>query len=79
MKFIRDRQELEQTLINMHNEGSSIRELKRQFQLGRNTVRKILRKHKSQRDEGHDMLNKKLKRQSKLDAFEPEIKKVLEK
>jgi len=79
MKFIRDRQEFEQTLITMHNEGWSIHELKRQFQIGRNTVRKILRKHKSQRDEGHDVLLKKLKRVSKLDAFEPEIKKILEK
>lgn len=79
MKFIRDRQELEQTLITMHNEGCSIRELRRQFQMGRNTVRKILRKHNSQRDEGHDVLKKKLKRVSKLDAFEAEIKNTLEK
>ena len=79
MKFIRDRQELEQTLIIMHNEGWSIRELMRRFQIGRNTVRKILRKHKSRRDEGHEVLLKKLKRSSKLDAFEPEMKAVLEK
>jgi transposase len=79
MKFIRDRQELEHMLITMNNEGCSIRELRRQFKLGRNTVRKILRKHKSQRDEGHEVLMKKLKRVSKLDAFEPEIKNLMEK
>ncbi len=42
MKFLRNRQELEHTLILMHHEGGSIRELSRQFHLGRNTVRRIL-------------------------------------
>ncbi|MBI5233720.1 MAG: IS21 family transposase [Deltaproteobacteria bacterium] len=79
MKFIRDRKELEHLLITMHNEGCSIRELKRQFKLGRNTVRRILRAHEERRDNGHDALRKKLKRASKIDAFEPEIKKLLEK
>jgi len=79
MKFIRDRNELEQTLITMHNEGWSIHELRRQFQLGRNTVRRILRAHEGRRDGGHSILRKKLKRASKLDAFEPEIKNILEK
>ncbi len=78
MKFIRDRSELEQALIAMHNEGWSIRELRRHFGVGRNTVRKILRSHKERRDEGHDVLRKKLPRASKLDAFEPEIKNILE-
>ena len=31
------------------------------------------------RDIGHDVLTKKLKRASKLDGFDPEIKKLLEK
>lgn len=79
MKFIGDRQELEHMIITMHNEGWSIRELRRQFHLGRNTVRKILRKHKLQRDEGHDVLGRKLKRISKLDAFEDEMQKILDK
>ena len=79
MKFIRDRNELEHTLITMHNEGWSIRQLQRQFQIGRNTVRRILRAHEARRNKGHDVLKKKLKRASKLDAFEPEIKKLLEK
>lgn len=79
MKLIRDRNELEHIVITMHNEGWSIRELRRQFHLGRNTVRRILRKHKRHRDEGHDLLKNKLKRASKLDSFELEIKNILAK
>ena len=66
-------------MIIMHNEGWSIHELPRQFQIGRNTVRRILRAHDNMRDNGHDVLKKKLKRASKLDDFAPEIKKLLEK
>ena len=79
MKFIHDRQELEHMLITMHNEGCPIRELMRRFHMGRNTVRRILRKHGRQRDEGHDVLRKKLKRLSKLDAFTEDIEKILDK
>jgi transposase len=79
VKFIRNRSELEQTLITMHNEGRSIRELQREFQIGRNTVRRILRAHDNRRNNGHDVLKKKQKRASKLDAFEPEIKRLLDK
>ncbi len=79
MKFIRDRSEFEQALIMMHNEGRSIRELQRQFQIGRNTVRRILRAHDNRRNNGHDVLKKTQKRPSKLDSFEPEIKRLLDK
>jgi transposase len=79
MKFIHDRQELEHTLILMHREGRSIRELCRQFHLGRNTVRRILRAHAQRRDCGHEVLPKRLTRASKLDPFGPEIKKLLQK
>jgi transposase len=79
MKFIHDRQELEHMIITMHNEGCPIRELRRRFHMGRNSIRKILRKHKRRRDEGHDVLKKKLKRVSKLDVFEDEMKKILDK
>ena len=79
MKLIRDRQELEQTLILMHHEGGSIRQISRQFHLGRNTVRRILRAHAQRRDIGHEVLSKRLLRTSKLDEFDPEIKKLLEK
>ena len=79
MNFIHNRQELEQALILMHREGRSIRELCRQFQLGRNTVRRILRAHARRRDMGHDVLTKRLRRASKLDGYEQQIKKLLEK
>jgi len=79
MRFIRDRKELEHMLILMHKEGWSIRRLKRRFQMGRNTIRRILREHEQRRDSGHDVLQKGPKRASKLDQFEPEIKKLLEK
>jgi transposase len=79
MKFIHDRQELEHTLILMHHEGRSIRELCRHFQLGRNTLRRILRSHARSRDVGHDLLTKRLTRASKLGEFDSQIRKLLEK
>ena len=82
MKFIHNRQELEQTLILLYHEGGSIRQLSRQFHLGRNTVRRILRAHAQRRDSGHDVLiplRAGLTRSSKLDGFDPEIKKLLDK
>lgn len=72
------REEFEHTLIIMHNEGWSIRALCRYFHTSRNAVRRILRAHERQRDQGHDVLKKRLKRVSKLDAFEPEMKRILE-
>ena len=80
MKFIHNRQELEHTLILMHHEGGTIRELSRRFQIGRNTVRRILRAHVQRRDSGHEVLiplRAGLKRTSKLDGFDSEIKKLL--
>jgi transposase len=78
MKFIHNRQELEHTLILLYHEGGSIRQLCRQFHLGRNTVRRILRAHAQRRDKGHDVLTKRLTRTSKLDGFDLEIKKLLD-
>jgi transposase len=79
MKFIRNRVEFEQILITMHNEGWSMKQLERHFQIGRNTVRKILRAHQARRDSDHDVLIKKLKGASKLDDFGSEIKRLIEK
>jgi transposase len=79
MRFPGNRQELEHTLILLHQEGKPIRELSRQFHLGRNAVRRILRAHAQRRDQGHELLTKRLKRASKLDGFEGQIKKLLDK
>jgi transposase len=79
MRFLNNRQELEHTLILLHHEGRPIRELSRQFHLGRNTIRRILRAHRQRRDQGHEALTKRLKRASKLDGFDEEIKKLLDK
>jgi transposase len=73
------REEFEHTLIIMHNEGWSIRALCRHFHTSRNAIRRILRAHESRRDLGHDVLQKRLKRARKLDVFEPEIKRILQK
>ena len=70
MRFLGNRQELEHTLILLHHEGNPIRELSRQFHLGRNAVRRILRAHAQRRDQGHELLTQRLKRASKLDGFE---------
>jgi transposase len=79
--FIRNRQELEHQIILLHAEGWSIRALARRFDMGRNTIRRILRKNKDQREKGHDALEprKPVSRKSKLDAFKAIIKELLEK
>lgn len=83
--FIRSREEFEQRLVVMHTqEGWKIRELVRHFGVSRNMVRRILREHEKQRDQGHDILLKdspvrKTERTSKLDPYEDAIKQLLEK
>jgi transposase len=76
--FIGTREEFAQRLIIMRSEGFSIHGLSRRFGVSRNTVRRILRAHTDQRERGHDVLVKKLKRESKLDEHEETIKKTLE-
>ena len=69
------REQFEHTLITMYREGWSIRSLSRYFGASRNAVRRILRAHERRRNEGHDILTTRLKRASKLDAYEPEMKR----
>lgn len=71
------REQFEHALIIMYAEGWQIRALSRYFGVSRNAVRRILRTHEKQRDTGHDILTKRLGRASKLDAFEPEMKRIL--
>jgi transposase len=77
--FVRNRQELEHQIILMHAEGWGIRALSRYFNMGRNTIRRILRNHHEKRDIGHDGHQQPHARKSKLDAFKPMIKALLEK
>ncbi len=75
--YVRDRQEMEHLLVTMHAQGWTMRALCRYFKIGRNTVRRIVRKNKARRDGGHSLLVSKLPRGSKLDAFLPRIKELL--
>ena len=54
--FVRNRQDLEHQIILMHAEGMGIRALSRHFAMGRNTIRRIIRKNHSRREKGHDVL-----------------------
>jgi transposase len=78
--YVKNREELEHLIITMRAEGWTIRALSRHFQMGRNTLRRILRKKDSERNEGHDLLAQKRRqapRQSKLDPFLPAMKDLL--
>jgi len=80
--FIQSREELERLLVTMNREGWSIRGLARHFSISRNMVRRILRKHQANRDQGHDILKDSHKnravRPSKLDPFVGQINQLLE-
>ncbi|MBW2605822.1 MAG: IS21 family transposase [Deltaproteobacteria bacterium] len=80
MLFIRNREELEHQIITLHAEGWSIRALTRHFAMGRNTIRRIIRKNRSRREQGHDVLDQKkpVLRKSKLDVYRPLLKELLE-
>ncbi len=77
--FVRNRQDMDHQIILLHAEGWSIRALSRHFAMGRNTIRRILRKNRLQRDTGSDALDrqKTVVRKSKLDAFKPMIQDLL--
>jgi transposase len=80
--YVKNREELEHLIITMRAEGWTIRGLSRHFQMGRNTLRRIVRKKDSERNEGHDILRQKRRqalRRSKLDPFLPAMKELLEK
>ncbi len=79
VSYVRNREELEHFVVTMNGEGWGIRALTRHFQIGRNTVRKILRENKSQRENGGDALGvEKAPRKSKIDPFIPLMKSLLE-
>ena len=70
--------ELEHLIVTMHAEGFTIRELSRHFKIGRNTVRRILRRHDRQREEGHEALEKRIPRRSQLDPYVPLMENLLQ-
>lgn len=76
------RQELELQIVTLRAQGWSIHALTRHFQMGRNTIRRILRKNARRRDQGHDLLTSQKRtatpRSSKLDPFLPQIAQLLE-
>ncbi len=79
MTIIRSREDLESLLVTMHREGHSIRSLARRFSIGRNTVRRILRKNTAARDHGQPQPSPAgAARTSKLDPFMPRIKELLD-
>jgi len=73
------KEEFEQELILRFGEGKSIRMLTREFEISRNTVRRILRIHDVRREFGHDGRAKTTPRVSKLDTFKLRIDGLLEK
>lgn len=74
------REELENIVVTRHRSGWSNRKMAKDLCISRNTVRKILKKVRKQRQEGHDLVEKppRAPRPSKLDAFEAKIKELLE-
>ena len=78
--FIASREDLEHQLVTLHAQGWSIRSLSRHFCVGRNTVRRILRKHQSERVQGQDATGRgsTLPRVSKLDPHLPRIRTLLD-
>ncbi len=79
--IISSREDMINLIITMHGEQKSIRALSKYFKLGRNTIRKILRKHFSDRNNGYEIFPLKVKTScqvSKLDPFLPKIKSLLE-
>ncbi len=82
IRIIRNRDELEHEIVTSYTQGCSIRSIARNFNMGRNTVRRILRRHETKREHGSDKidsLKKKIVRISKLDPFLDKIKDLFEK
>lgn len=73
------KEEFEHEIIMRYRDGQSIRSLSRVFEIGRNTVRRILRGHEADRAKPHEILPRKRARSSKLDAFKSQIADLLEK
>lgn len=77
--IISSREDLEHQLVTLFTEGWTIRSLCRHFCISRNTIRRILRKHKAQRDHGQggQSPGSALPRASKLDPHMDRIRTLL--
>jgi transposase len=76
--YVANRQELELLILTMHADGLSIHALSRRFGIGRNTVRRILRKNDRNREVGNDVPTRKLPRKSRLDPYVSRMQTLLE-
>jgi transposase len=81
VEFIHNPSELVHKIVTLHLDGWSIRSLSRHFQLGRNRVRRMIREHEHQRDQGQTALPKAQAtvRKSKLDEYKETMRGLLEK
>lgn len=80
VEIIADSAQLRLKIICRYNEGSTIRQLSRQYGISRNRVRRILRtaEHRRQNPQPNSLPQPR-KRASRLDAFMPAIKEIVEK
>jgi len=80
MTTYNSREELENLVVTRHRAGWSNRKLAKDLSISRNTVRKILKRHRRQCQEGHDLVEPKPRapRASKLDEHVPKMKELLE-
>lgn len=76
--YIANREELELLIVTMHADGWSIHALSRRFKIGRNTVRRILRKNDRNREAGSNVPARKLPRKSRLDPYVSRMQTILE-
>ncbi len=78
-RYIKSREELENLLITMHAQGWSIRSLCRHFGMGRNSVRRVLRKNAHLREKGCDVLaSSRTPRKTKIAPYLDLMKQLLE-
>jgi transposase len=80
VEFIHSTSELEHKVVTLRLDGRSIRSLCRQFQMGRNRVRRILREHDECREQGHSAVAaiRPPLRPSKLDVFMEPMRRLFE-
>lgn len=76
----RSRAELDNLVITYHQSGWSIHKLHRVLKLSRNTVRAILRRHQTQREQGHDLVvptKQRAPRATNLDNYVERMQQLL--